>query len=181
MRRKRNRVPGFLWGSFWLVAIIIFTAKLGNWNEPLGAFQAQLLVQIANMMGLGFAFLTPASLVIPDPTGWSILQIEIECTTLIEASVFTGLLLFYPRFTAKERISRLGLGLVATLLINLMRLAVIAGMVHTLGKSAVPLAHAVVGRVVFFAGVVVVYWRMLTMPTLRIVNSDLRISGRVDL
>jgi hypothetical protein len=51
-------------------------------------------------------------------------------------------------------------------------------MVMTLGKPAVPWAHAVVGRLVFFVGIVIVYWRMLTLPTLRVVRRDLEVSGR---
>jgi exosortase family protein XrtG len=130
------------------------------------------------MFGLTLQSLGTAELVVPDPTGWSILSIGIECSTLIEASVFAGLLLFYPRFPASDRLLRLLAGVGATFLINLARLAVIVGMVATLGKAAVPLAHTFVGRMVFFIGIVVVYWRMLTMPTLRLVRRDLEISGR---
>jgi exosortase/archaeosortase family protein len=122
--------------------------------------------------------LAPATLLVPDPTGWSVLQIGLECSTLIEASVFAGLLLFYPRLPPRDRALRLGAGLGATFLINLARLAVIIGMVMILGKPAVPWAHAVVGRMVFFVGIVIVYWRMLTLPTLRLVRRDMEVSGR---
>ena len=178
MRRMRHRLPGYLFSSFGLIAIVVLASKLGQWNEPLGAFQAQIMVWAADLIGLKLGVLGPASLIVPDPTGYSILRIEVECSTLIEATVFSGLLLFYPRFRPRERLIRLGAGIGATLLINLIRLGVIVGMLYFLGKQALPWAHAVVGRLVFFAGVILLYWRMLTIPTLAVVVRDLEVSGR---
>jgi len=178
LRRARYSLVGYLWGAFGLAAVLILTGQLAGWNVPLGNLQGSVLVAIGKALGSRFEMLAPATLLVPDPTGWSVLVIGIECSTMIEASVFAGLLLFYPRIPPNERFVRLGAGLGATFLINLARLAVIVGMVMTLGKPAVPWAHAVVGRLVFFVGIVIVYWRMLTLPTLRVVRRDLEVSGR---
>jgi exosortase family protein XrtG len=178
LRRARFSLIGYLWGSFGLAAVLILVGQQAGWNIPLGNLQGGILVVIAGALGLRLEVLAPATLLVPDPTGWSVLQIGLECSTLIEASVFAGLLLFYPRLPPRDRILRLGAGLGATLLINLARLSVIVGLVVTLGKPAVPWAHAVVGRLVFFVGIVVVYWQMLTLPTLRLVRRDLEVSGR---
>jgi exosortase/archaeosortase family protein len=181
VRRARSSLVGYLWGAFGLAGILIFTGQLAEWDVPLGNLQGGLLVRIGRAFGSSFQMIGPATLLVPDPTGWSVLRIGIECSTLIEASVFAGLLLFYPRFPAQERALRLGAGLGATFLINLARLAVIIGLVMTLGKPVVPWAHAVIGRLVFFVGIVFVYWRMLTLPTLRLVRRDLEVSGRAVL
>ena len=178
LRRRRHGLIGYLWGAFGLAALLILAGWVGGWNEPLGAVQASLLETVWGWFGLGVSTLNGAELVVPDPTGWSVLAIGIECSTLIELSVFAGLLLFYPRFPAAERLRRLMGGLGATLLINLVRLSVIIAMVAALGKPAVPWAHAVVGRMVFFVGIVIVYWRMMTLPTIRFVRRDLEVSGR---
>lgn len=178
MRRMRHRLPGYLWGSFGLVALVMLASQLGNWNIPLGNAQARALVMGGELIGWKFGLLEPAGLIVPDPTGYSILQIEVECSTLIEATVFAGLILFYPRFRPRERLLRLGAGVTATVAINLIRLTVIVMMVSTLGKPALPWAHAIVGRLVFFAGIILVYWRMLTLPTLRVVGRDLEVTGR---
>lgn len=178
LRRMKHALLGYLWSAFGLAAILVLIGQYGGWHEPLGAIQASTLASVSAWLGLPLETLGRAVLVVPDPTGWSVLSIGIECSTLIEASVFAGILLFYPRFNPAERMLRLTAGLGATFLINLARLAVIVGMVATFGKATVPLAHAVVGRLVFFLGIVVVYWRMLTMPTLKIVKRDLEVSGR---
>jgi exosortase family protein XrtG len=181
IRRRRWGLVGYLWSAFGLAALIILIGSFGDWHEPLGAFQASLLTTASSWFGVALTTLDRATLVVPDPTGWSVLQIGIECSTLIELSVFAGLILFYPRFPAEERLLRLLLGVAATLAINMLRLGVIVLMVSTLGKPAVPWAHAVVARLVFFVGVVYVYWRMLTLPTLWMVRRDLEVSGRAVL
>jgi exosortase family protein XrtG len=178
LRRMRFGLIGYVWGAFGLAALFILASQIGQWNLPLGSLEANIVVALANALGMHLAFLDPASLIVPDPTGWSIMRIGVECSTLIEAAVFGGLMMFYPRFPPGERLVRLTAGLGATFLINLARLSVIVGMVTTMGKPAVPWAHAVVGRLVFFIGVVTVYWRMMTLPTLRMVRRDLEVSGR---
>ena len=178
LRHRRYSLTAYLWGAFGLAALLILAGWLGGWNEPLGAAQASLLEIFWGWFGLGLSTLNGAELVVPDPTGWSVLAIGIECSTLIELSVFAGLLLFYPRFPPAERLRRLIGGLAATVIINLIRLSVIIAMVAVLGKPAVPWAHALVGRMVFFVGIVFVYWRMLTLPTIRFVRRDLEVSGR---
>ncbi len=178
LRKQRFGLLGYVWASFGFAAILILTGRVGNWNLPLGSLQANGLIVVGNWMGLDLQAFESASVLVPDPSGWSVLQIGIECSTLIEASVFAGLILYYPRFPSGERLFRFFAGLAATLLINFARLAVIIGMVMTIGKPAVPWAHAIVGRLVFFCGIVVVYWRMFTMPTLHLVRRDLEVTGR---
>lgn len=61
-------------------------------------------------------------------------------------------------------------GLVATYVINILRLLVIIGFLHWGGKDMAWLAHSVIGRAVFFALIVAVYWFVFTRATLRSVR-----------
>ncbi len=179
LRGMRKGLIGYVWGAFGLAAILVFAGQIGGWNIPLGAAQAWIVQQIGNLFGAGLRTVgSDGALVVPDPTGWSILQVGIECSALIELSIFAGLLLFYPRFPTGERLKRLGIGSLATILINLARLAIIVVMVAWLGKPAVPWAHALVGRLVFFLGILFLYWRMLTLPTLALVRRGLETTQR---
>ncbi len=178
LRKTRKGLIGYLWGAFGLSAILVFAGQIGAWNEPLGLFQAAVLVQVSNWIGGGLQIIQGGGLVVPDPTGWSILQVGIECSALIEMSIFVGLMLFYPRLSASERLGRIGVGVLATILINLARLAIIVVMVMTLGKPIVPWAHAIVGRLVFFVGILFLYWQMLTIPTLKLVRRELEVTQR---
>lgn len=178
VRKRPHSLFGYAWSAFGFAVILILAGQAGGWHDALGRIQALILKAAGSGIGLDIDILGQSHLVVPDPTGWSVLSIGIECSTLIEASVYTGIMLFYPRFPMQERLLRTGIGIVATFIINLVRLSVIAGMVAWLGKPAVPWAHALVGRLVFFVGVIGVYWYMLTLPTLRMVKRDLEISGR---
>ena len=172
----------YLWGAFGLAAIIIFAGQMGQLECIAGRIAGRNSGSAAaNLIGGGLQIVGDGGLVVPDPTGWSILQIGIECSALIEMAIFTGLMLFYPRLPAPERLGRMAVGVAATILINLVRLAVITLMVATFGKPIVPWAHAVVGRLVFFAGILFLYWRMLTLPTLTMVRRELEVTRRTAL
>jgi exosortase family protein XrtG len=178
LREKRHALIGYVWGAFGLAALIVLFGEVGGWNIPLGAVQINALAWLGGLAGIGLTTLGPGVLVVPDPSGWSVLSVGIECSTLIESAVFIGLILFYPRFPAADRLMRLMLGLAGTLLVNLVRLSVIVGMAYVFGKPAVPWAHAVIARLVFFAGIVAIYWKLLTLPTLQLVRRDMEVSGR---
>jgi exosortase family protein XrtG len=181
LRKARTGLIGYLWGAFGLATIIIFAGQIGGWSAPLGAVQAETLAFASQLFGGGLRTVADGGLVVPDPTGWSILQVGIECSALIEMSIFAGLMLFYPRLPAHERILRMIAGTLITLVINLARLAIISAMVSLLGKPVVPWAHAVVGRLVFFVGILYLYWKMLTLPTLAFVRRELEVTRRTAL
>jgi len=178
LRQRKHALIGYGWSAFGFAVVFIMAGQFGGWHEVLGQVQAVMLRLAASSIGVEIELLGRSNLVVPDPTGWSVLSIGIECSTLIESSVFAGIMLFYPRFPLQERLVRMCIGITATFLINLVRLSVMTLIIAWLGKPAVPWAHAFVGRLVFFIGIVGVYWYMLTLPTLRIVKRDLEVSGR---
>jgi exosortase/archaeosortase family protein len=181
LRKSRKGLIGYLWAAFGFAAIIIFAGQLGNWNEPLGNLQVWFLVFLSQLAGGPLQMVPGGGLVVPDSTGWSILQVGIECSALIEISIFAGLILFYPRLPAPERLGRMAIGIAATVAINLVRLGVIVVLVAAFGKPIVPWAHAIIGRLVFFAGILYLYWRMLTLPTLTLVRRELEVTRRTAL
>lgn len=173
--RQQRYLLRYLWGSFGLVAIIVIAGRIWGWYQPMGVIEAKVLTYIGTWFNFKLESLESASLLVPTPEGWSVLQIGIECSTFIESAVFTGLLLFYPRIPLQSRLLRLVAGLVAIFIINLGRLGFIIGIVTTLGGPAVPWAHAIVGRLLFFIGIVAVFWWIFTIPTLQTVRADLEI------
>jgi len=102
LRKARKGLIAYLWGAFGFAAILIFAGQLGSWNEPLGTLQVWLLVLLSGLVGGPLQMVPGGGLVVPDPTGWSILQVGIECSALIESAIFAGLMLFYPRLPASD-------------------------------------------------------------------------------
>jgi exosortase family protein XrtG len=179
LRKARRGLLSYLWSAFGLAAILVFAGQIGGWNIPFGAAQAWVVRLAGNLLGANLQQVgADGALVVPDPTGWSILQIGIECSALIEMAIFAGLILFYPRIPSGERFRRLFFGSMATIGINLIRLAIIVAVVMWIGKPAISWAHALIGRLVFFAGILLVYWRMLTVPTLAIVRREMETARR---
>lgn len=176
--RRRWRLARYIWGAFGLAFLLIHLALLLGWHTALAAAEAGHLQSILALAGIEIQRVETAAILVPDATGWSGLRIGIESSALIEMTVFLGLLLFYPQLPLSSRGRHLIIGLAGTYALNLLRLLVIVGMILIWGKPAVPLAHYVVGRLVFFGGVVILYWYLLTKPTLRIVHELIESSGR---
>jgi len=112
-------------------------------------------------------------LVIPQGQGWTMLEIGIECSGLLEGAVLFGLLAFFPGWTAGPRIGRIFFGFLATFFGNLVRLLFIVLTLAYLGKDTLFLSHTVIGRIIFFLFVVIIFWTLITRPTLQQIRADL--------
>jgi exosortase family protein XrtG len=177
-RRKDWHLTAYIWGSFGLAFLIIHLSLLQGWDFALAAAEASQVRALAGIVGLDLQIVDANTLLVPDPTGWSGLRIGVECSTLIEISVYAGLMVFYPRFSPRERAGRLIVGVLSTYGLNLIRIFIIIGIVMIAGKPAVPFAHAIIGRLIYFGGVIMIYWYQLTRPTLALIRQNIQASGR---
>jgi len=109
-------------------------------------------------------------LVVVGRVGWTVIEVGIECSGLLEMVAFAALLLFYPGLGLIRRTGLMVVGLLATYVINILRLLLIIAFLHWGGKDVIFLAHTVVGRGVFFVLVVAVYWFVFTRAALRAVR-----------
>lgn len=112
-------------------------------------------------------------LVVSQEIGWTMLQVTVESSGLLESAVLTGMIMFYPGWSLRKRLLLVGAGLVATFAANVLRMMTIVLALHYMGKDSLFLSHTIVGRAVFFATVVVVYWVIITRPTLRTIRRKL--------
>lgn len=102
--------------------------------------------------------------------GSSILKLGIECSAILESSILIGLLLFYPLFSLRQRCLRVIFGLVVTYVINIFRLMIIVLMAYKFGPDYIFLAHAGVARIFFFLAELMLYWYLITKPTVKSVG-----------
>jgi exosortase family protein XrtG len=112
-------------------------------------------------------------LVVSQDIGWTMLQVTVESSGLLESAVLTGMIAFYPGWGLRKRLLLVGAGLIATFIANVVRMMTIVLALHYIGKDSLFLSHTIVGRAVFFATVVVVYWMIITRPTLRTIRRKL--------
>ena len=98
--------------------------------------------------------------------GWTMLKIGVESSGLLELCVLFSLILFYPGWSWKRRLTSIGLGAVISWSANVVRLLLIVNLLHFFGKDALVLAHTYVGKIFFFAATVLLYWFLITRPVL---------------
>ncbi len=103
--------------------------------------------------------------VVQEP-GWTVVRVDLECSGLLEMSVLSGLLLFYPAWSLRKRVGLIVLGWAVTYAANVVRVVVIILILHTFGKRSIFVAHTIIGRAVFFALVAGLYWLVFTKGTL---------------
>jgi len=65
-------------------------------------------------------------------------------------------------------------GLSVTYVANLLRILLIVAVINAMGTSWVFAAHAVIGRIFFFAATITLFWFIMTRPTVSIANLRLR-------
>jgi len=170
------------WLLYYLVAAFGCTLQLVFLAEYFGI--DQLLVNVAsfhvNLISKGI-FHIPMELLsngrfqmILSNGGSSILKLGIECSAILESSIIFSLIVFYPLFDWKQKILRAVFGLVVTYVINILRLMIIVLMAYKFGPDYIFLAHAGVARFFFFLAELMLYWYLITKPTVKSVGDAIR-------
>ncbi|MBI2939508.1 MAG: archaeosortase/exosortase family protein [Chloroflexi bacterium] len=169
----------YLCGSIGLAFAIIFGGRSLVPLEPLlEQLVAQVTHQVVPLIGVQTRLFDAAPglllvLVVVQPVGWTAIQITIECSGLLESAVIVGTLAFYPGWSLRQRAGFAALGVVLTQAANVVRLVFVITTLAYLGKDALFSAHTIVGRGVFFGLVVLIYWWVLSWPTLRFIQRKL--------
>ena len=97
-------------------------------------------------------------------TGAITLQIDFECSGIVEIMAFVSLLLFFDVYTKYEKILVGILGFAYIMLANAFRIIIICEIVHFGGTSAYYVAHTFIGRIFFYVLSVLLYFYVFTKP-----------------
>jgi exosortase family protein XrtG len=106
--------------------------------------------------------------------GWTMVRVTVECSSLLETGVISGMVGFYPAWSVRKRFMLVALGVTAAFVANIIRLVVIIWTLHWFGKDSLFIAHTMVGRAVFFVLIIAVFWFIITLPTMRVVARKLQ-------
>lgn len=112
-------------------------------------------------------------LVIVQNIGWTALEIGVESSGLLEMCVLASLILFYPGWTGISRVIRVIVGLTLTWLANSSRMVIITLMLHFWGKSVLVIAHTFLGKLFFFICTIAIYWYLVTLPSLKLIEKNI--------
>lgn len=182
---RANRVWLFYYlvGAVGLAFIIIFVGRATGLQDLMELGVSLSTHQILQLMGIparlfeaapGALMFFVVSQAVAGGSGWTMVEVTIECSSLLESGVIAGMVGFYPGWSLRRRVVLTLLGVVATYAANIIRMAVIIGTLHLFGKDTLFIAHTVVGRAVFFVLVVAIFWYIISVPTLASVGKKLR-------
>lgn len=166
LKKRRLWLPYYALAVFGLTFFLILLFLNFRFDRFLGSWEMNQVCFLARLLNLPLQVISYDSLAIKSAEGWVLLSIGLECSALIELSVFAGLILFYPAFSPSRKAIFLLAGLAGTYLINLLRILLIVALIATYGQGIVFVAHAIIGRLFFFAAVVILCWYFITSPTL---------------
>jgi exosortase family protein XrtG len=105
-------------------------------------------------------------LVVTQKVGWTVLQIGVESSGLLEICVLVSLVVFYPLWTWRKKVMMGLIGIAFTWFANVARMLLIALMLHFFGKEALVIAHTFIGKAFFFLVTIGIYWFLVTANSL---------------
>lgn len=161
--------------AYWLVA----TANALHWQIFLARLVAFSVSQLSSVMGISTQTFENAPgllmvLVITQEVGWTVLQVGVESSGMLEGIVLFSLVLFYPGWSWSRRLFSVAIGLFLTWGANILRLMIIVVLLHWLGKPVLVIAHTFLAKAAFFGMTVAIYWFLITRPTLSLVAGLLK-------
>lgn len=172
-RKHREWLLYYVLGAFGftlIVTLLVRYLEVENILVAIEVFHTNLVSQFINIPAQA---LSAGRLRLPMVHGMTILGIGIECSAVLEMSALVGLIAFYPAFSLYRKIMKIIAGLAITYVINIIRMIIIVAMTYHLGNNYVFIAHAIVGRLFFFVCIIVLYWYLITEPTIKGIGSFL--------
>ena len=131
---------------------------------PLAQCVAAMAGVIGNITDTFAAYLKYGIIFISTSTGSMTLQIDFECSGIIEIMAFLSLLLFFRVYTRYERIIVGILGTAYIMICNALRISLICEAVHFFGTDAYFVSHTFIGRIFFYVLTVILYFYVFTKP-----------------
>src|SRR4030067_733976 len=155
-------------GVYWFILII---GNALGFELSLAHSVAWAVHVLSNLIGIPTRIFESAPgvllvLVVSQDVGWTILQIGVESSGLLEISVLASLLLFYPSWSLYHRGKVIAIGTLAVWSANVFRVLLIAVILNRMGKGSLVLAHTYFGKAIFFLLIVGIFWYLINKSTI---------------
>ena len=129
---------------------------------PLARIVAALAGLFGRVTGLFSAFFKSGIIFVETAGGSMTLQIDFECSGIIEIMVYIAILAFFKVYTVSERAILSAVGVIYIIVANALRIIIIATTIHFGGEQMYYIAHTYIGRIFFYAATVVLYFYVFT-------------------
>ena len=151
----------FIWGS---VGLFVFMMM---WIQPVAIRPLTNLVCSAagvagRMTGFYESYSEYSMLFVQHGSEAISLCIDYECSGIIEMMAYMSMLAFFRVYDWMQRIILSVLGCIMIFFANIIRLFVIGTTIYYFGNDAYYIAHTIVGRIIFYALSVILYYYIFT-------------------
>ncbi|MCT8388077.1 exosortase family protein XrtG [Leuconostoc lactis] len=161
LKRAKNGAFYFLVGSTGLfIGLLLMSKPYGIWLFATAMTWAVGLV--GQITGFFTTFYLAHVIQVVNHHHLSLFMIDYECSGLIESAAFLGLIAFYPIYSRQHRVILAVLGLIWLFVANIVRLSLVAIMIHFFGDRVFYLAHAILGRLLFYSLAIILYYLVFT-------------------
>lgn len=147
-------------GAFILMLVFLQPILMG----PLSRIVALIASLPGKIAGIYSAHYKYGVIFVESSVGAISMKIDFECSGMIEIAAYLAVLIFYRVYTVYERFCVGVLGVIALVLANAFRITVICLTIHFWGIDAYYMAHTFIGRLVFYALSVMLYFYVFTKP-----------------
>lgn len=151
----------FIWGS---VGLFVFMMM---WIQPVAIRPLTNLVCSAagvagRMTGFYESYSEYSMLFVQHGSEAISLCIDYECSGIIEMMAYVSMFAFFRVYDWMQRIILSVLGCMMIFFANIIRLFVIGTTIYYFGNDAYYIAHTIVGRIIFYALSVILYYYIFT-------------------
>ncbi len=165
-KRKKLEFFYFLAGSIGTF-LFAFTLLRNIMTEIMTTMTCFLTGLLGNALGIFKAYTAHSILFIENADGPISLYVDFECGGVIEILVFFSLVWFFAVYTVKEKLTISFLGALWIIVANIIRLFSICLIINHFGNESYYVAHTIVGRLIFYALSIILYFYVFTRAQIR--------------
>lgn len=161
MSKAQLKAWKFFWGSCGLFIIMMIFVR-PYLTQPLAEIVASVAGVVGDLTGMYTSYFKYGVIFIQSAAGSITLQIDFECSGILEIMAYVALLVFFDAYSVFERIIVGVIGMLYIILANALRIMIICCIIHSFGISSYHIAHTIIGRIVFYALSVILYFVVFT-------------------
>lgn len=163
LKRCKLQAWHFLLGCMGLFTFMMIFVRPAM-TQPLAQCVAAISGLFGKLTGMFSAYFKYGIIFIRNAAMAITLQIDFECSGIVEIMVFLSLLCFFDVYSRSEKVFVGILGTLGIILANVVRIIVICVMIYFGGTKVYFIAHAIVGRLLFYVLSVLLYFYVFTKP-----------------
>lgn len=161
LRRSKLAFFQFLVGSVGLFVFMMIILQ-PILTAPLSKAVAAVTGLIGELTGTFYSYYQYSLVFIRHGADSISLYVDYECSGIIEIFAFTSLLWFFPLYSVAEKFVINLIGIIWIFASNIIRMTAICLLVYFFGNDVFFFAHAIFGRIIFYALSIILFFYVFT-------------------